>query len=402
MAAPYDNIPGIDSTDNFHPDVRLALANSAEVTARFARGYRTYAATDAPSVYQVGISNFLASTTDGWNWGNGQSFCQIVTNRSAGFDGATTQWAFPYTDDTLPLLWRQWENGAVAWGPWHTIATAASVALKANLTHTHSAADITMTELAQEDLNTIVTQGDYSQSHNADAAAGANYPTANAGLLQVRSFGAGSFVFQYYTSYQPDSRFFWRSKYNTNWSAWKTVDKTTVGLSNVDNTSDVLKPVSTAQAAEDAKLAKGMLYRALVGTSTGSIVDAIVNNIPTFTFKAYRNYRITWDFSYYATGNSDGLFYCAIYTDPVGDAAASLANLTAIDGRTKGLITSYALQSTQHSGPVTALWSPGTVDVTTQIKFRAVRVLGDDGVYIVANTNERAMYSIEDLGNATL
>lgn len=33
---------------------------------------------------------------------------------------------------------------------------------------------------------------------------------------------------------------------------WQTLDKTAVGLSNVDNTSDVNKPVSTAQAAADA------------------------------------------------------------------------------------------------------------------------------------------------------
>ena len=35
-------------------------------------------------------------------------------------------------------------------------------------------------------------------------------------------------------------------------TAWTTIDKTFVGLGNVDNTSDVNKPVSTAQAAADA------------------------------------------------------------------------------------------------------------------------------------------------------
>ncbi len=190
---------------------------------------------------------------------------------------------------------------------------------------------------------------------------------------------------------------------------WQALTKGAVLLGNVDNTSDANKPISTAQAtknaaldAEDAKLAKGIVYRQQVATTSGSIVDAICSNIPSFTFKANRHYRIIWDFSYYATGNSDSLFFCCIYLAPTEDAAASLANLTALDGRTKGLLTSYSLGSTQHTGPVTAHYSPGASDVTTQIKFRPVRVLGDDGIYIVGNGNERAMYTIEDLGTTVV
>lgn len=142
----------------------------------------------------------------------------------------------------------------------------------------------------------------------------------------------------------------------------------------------------------------GLLYRALVPTSTGTVTNAIINNIPSFTFKANRNYRIVWDFSYYASGNSDSLFWCSIQRASTADAASAITGLTPIAGRTKGLITTYALQSTQYTGPLTAYYSPGAADVTTQIKFRVEQVLGDDGLIVIGNANENATYLIYDDG----
>lgn len=188
---------------------------------------------------------------------------------------------------------------------------------------------------------------------------------------------------------------------------WQILNKEAVGLgnlenksiSNVDNTSDVDKPVSTAQLAADNKLAKGLVYRDLVATTSGSAVNAVINNIPTFTFKANRNYRIVWDFSYYATGNADSLFYCSIGRAVVGATASSLTGITVIDGRTRAVNTDpWSLQSTQYTGAITVLYSPGVADVTSQIKFLAQRVLGDDGIIIVGNGNERAQYLIFDDG----
>lgn len=146
------------------------------------------------------------------------------------------------------------------------------------------------------------------------------------------------------------------------------------------------------------KKAGGLVYRALVPTSTGTVTNAIINNIPSFTFKANRNYRIVWDFSYYASGNSDSLFWCSIQRASTADAASAITGLTPIAGRTKGLITTYALQSTQYTGPLTAYYSPGAADVTTQIKFRVEQVLGDDGLIVIGNANENATYLIYDDG----
>jgi hypothetical protein len=145
------------------------------------------------------------------------------------------------------------------------------------------------------------------------------------------------------------------------------------------------------------KRAKGNSVQSTVTTSSGSSVDAIVNNFASFTFKAGRKYRIVWDFSYWASGNSDSLFYCSINFAPVADIAALLTNLELQHGRTKGLYTAYALQSSQHTGPVTSYYNP-TVDRTVQVKFRVQRVYGDDGIIISANANEPAIYSIYDDG----
>lgn len=188
---------------------------------------------------------------------------------------------------------------------------------------------------------------------------------------------------------------------------WQVLNKEAVGLgnlenrslSNVTNTSDADKPVSTAQLAADDKLAKGLVYRDLVGTTSGSVVHAVVNNIPTFTFKANRNYRIVWDFSYYATGNADSLFYCSVGRAAVGASASLLTGITTLSGRTRAVNTdAFALASTQYTGAIHVLYNPGAADVTTQLKFVAQRALGDDGIIVVGNANEKAHYLIYDDG----
>lgn len=92
------------------------------VDAMSQKAYRAYTMADAPTVYGPGVTTFLAASTDGWNWGNGQTFANVVTAKST-FDGGTTQWAYPYTSETLPPLMRYWKQNATAWGPWRTMST---------------------------------------------------------------------------------------------------------------------------------------------------------------------------------------------------------------------------------------------------------------------------------------
>lgn len=176
---------------------------------------------------------------------------------------------------------------------------------------------------------------------------------------------------------------------------WQELNKTAVGLLNVDNTSDLAKPLSTA--AE--KLPKGLVYKNPVTTTSGVITNAVVNNIPSFTFKANRNYRIEWDFVYYGTGNSDSLIFCTINTAATGDAGNLTTGLTILNGRTKSLITP-ATNGTQHTGPVIAMYNPGANDVTRQIKFRGQLVQGDDGMVVVGSVGEKAHYNIYDEGSS--
>lgn len=81
-----------------------------------------------------------------------------------------------------------------------------------------------VTELGNAvDLNTITTPGLYSQSSNAEAAAGSNYPPPNvAGMLTVTSNGS-NMIWQRYHTYNGTSfqNGIWtRTSYNGSWSAW--------------------------------------------------------------------------------------------------------------------------------------------------------------------------------------
>jgi len=69
------------------------------------------------------------------------------------------------------------------------------------------------------DLNTLTGRGIYTQSTNANATGGTNYPVAAAGTLLVIGDGA-SISTQTYTHYNNGDQWT-RSRYNTGWSAWR-------------------------------------------------------------------------------------------------------------------------------------------------------------------------------------
>ncbi|MGL5433513.1 MAG: tail fiber domain-containing protein, partial [Plesiomonas shigelloides] len=70
-----------------------------------------------------------------------------------------------------------------------------------------------------DNLNNIVATGIYHNSMNANATAANNYPTTNAGYLEV--FAEGSMVYQRYHSYQANNHVYYRGRYNSTWSAWR-------------------------------------------------------------------------------------------------------------------------------------------------------------------------------------
>lgn len=81
------------------------------------------------------------------------------------------------------------------------------------------------------DLNTVITEGTYTQSSTAEAAAGTNYPRPIAGLLEVfvNSYtGTPGMIWQRYTLYGIYSgEVYTRANYNGTWSSWTTVSRDT-------------------------------------------------------------------------------------------------------------------------------------------------------------------------------
>jgi hypothetical protein len=72
------------------------------------------------------------------------------------------------------------------------------------------------------DLNSITTPGIYHQPTNANAAAGSDYPVAQAGMLEV--YASSSMVYQRYTVYATGTpSVYVRTCYNSTWGSWNQV-----------------------------------------------------------------------------------------------------------------------------------------------------------------------------------
>ena len=84
------------------------------------------------------------------------------------------------------------------------------------------------------DLNTMRTQGVFSQNSNNDAVSGSNYPEQKAGVLTVDDdmFGNGYHTHQMYSIYNSQN-IYSRSYYNGSWTSWRNLAQdTNTQLSN--------------------------------------------------------------------------------------------------------------------------------------------------------------------------
>jgi hypothetical protein len=389
MGAPYDNIPGVDSSDNFHPDIQQALATVLSAYPQFVDKFfpKTAPALSAG----VDLNNYIvpgywqaqsnAAASGSTNFPVPASGQLEVIGRA---DGTSIIQRYT-TYATMDVYVRKYYAGT--WSAWIQQATVPwANSTFSLLNHTHLASDITITELGIVDLNTLTTTGDYIQSQNAEATLVNNYPVNVAGLLQVKA--SGSFIYQYYTAYQPDTRFFWRAKYNTTWSAWKG------GLTNVDNTSDANKPVSTAQQAAIDLLSKGIVAYADQMATSGAIGNqTVVLNIPSVTFKANRRYRVAVSGTYYCSGTSStGVF--AIATCPTTDSAGSVSNLTTIR-------STADRPNAASEGRQVIIMRDGlkfATDTTLQIKYTIQRLSGADGFFSQASSTDPLTLVVYDDG----
>lgn len=112
--------------------------------------------------------------------------------------------------------------------------TATSALARANHTGTQLASTVSdfsaaanaviSTALTTADLNTTTTPGKYQQASSANATSARNYPITVAGMLEVSS----GYTYQRYTTYTGGlDRVFIRGFYNSVWSVWTELAKTT-------------------------------------------------------------------------------------------------------------------------------------------------------------------------------
>ena len=104
------------------------------------------------------------------------------------------------------------------------------------------------------DLNTYRTSGIYPQNANADAVSGSNYPTNNAGILQVINddYGNGLHTTQLYSQYN-STNYYHRTYYNGTWQAWRNLAQDTDTVYSLPLAADGTRGGAQIGYAENGK-----------------------------------------------------------------------------------------------------------------------------------------------------
>lgn len=146
-----------------------------------------------------------------------------------------------------------------------------------------------------------------------------------------------------------------------------------------------------AGAVNTDKQAKGLVYQQSVLVDSGIITTlAVANYIATFTFKANRNYEVSWEAHSQSTVDGD---YCdiAIQTAPVADAPSVITNLTL-----RRQVTQRQFTIQNPFRVVAPIMFP--TDTTFQIKFTVTRTAGTGNVTVKGNASIPGIIRIVDLG----
>ena len=316
---------------------------------------------------------------------------EAFTTHLAAFTAHVTNVANPHAVTKAQVGLGNADNTSDAAKP---VSTATQTALngKSNTGHGHTFADITG-QVSTAQLPPLAINDTFPVASQAAMLA----LTAQRGDMAIRSDNGRTYVL---STDSPSTLADWKEVMaagQVQSVAGKTgvvsLVKGDVGLGNVDNTTDANKPVSTPQQTALDKLAKGCVYSGKVASSSGSITGVVVvYNIPTFTFKGGRKYRIVWDTDWLpSTGNVAVAFI--IGSCSVGDAASSTATTQ------MGVRNAQAAVGTISApGGVTAYYEPAT-DQTIQVKFLA-QTDGTGGSLIVQGNrlSNPVQYRIYDDG----
>lgn len=162
----------------------------------------------------------------------------------------------------------------------------------------------------------------------------------------------------------------------------------------INNNSDIIDnyAINTVE-----KLAKGRNLKTLTTANSGAVGGTltVINNVPSFTFKAGMEYTIIWDFQYYGS-ITNGYFEFTIATCSTADGAGVTTGLTVRNQRIRSVQEggSSFTDSARVEAPVTF----GS-DTTLQLKFLAQLVANSGTVVVVADASAPALYIVDHLGD---
>jgi hypothetical protein len=139
--------------------------------------------------------------------------------------------------------------------------------------------------------------------------------------------------------------------------------------------------------------AQGLVHQAIGTVGSGGFTSlTVVNNIPSFTFKAGRRYEITWD-GHHQSSVAGDYIDMQIATCATTDSASLTTGLTVLRQKTFECPGINQLSPDIIKAPVTY-----AVDTTKQIKFAAQRASGTGTLSTTASANVNILYQIHDVG----
>lgn len=161
----------------------------------------------------------------------------------------------------------------------------------------------------------------------------------------------------------------------------------------VYNTTTKTIRVKGTAGWRDLNNTSALVNQSVVTTSSGGFTAlAVINNIPTFTFKAGRRYEIVWD-GHYQSSVAGDYVDLSIETCATTDGASVTTGLTRLRHKTFRAGAANMLEPIIVRAPATY----GT-DTTLQIKFLGSRGAGTGTCTIIGSANATILYQIHDLG----
>lgn len=147
-------------------------------------------------------------------------------------------------------------------------------------------------------------------------------------------------------------------------------------------------------AALESSYPRGLVATKTQSGNSGRITTAtVIDNLASFTFRANRNYRISWQGNYYTNGIAT--MQLSITHAPTSDPASSLSNLVTLRSLAHRITVAGEGRGYLLRGRVKF-----SADTTRQVKVMAGRATGDGDAVFTSGGPGEGVIDIEDLGTA--